>query len=215
MATVAYIFGISGDWFYWSLAIAGTSLFVLKVVISLIAGAIGGDMDFDTDAADAADAADAGDALDGVDIEHGSGAAFTVVSLQSVLAFFGATGWAGLAALKEWDLSTGWAMVVAFSFGGFAMLLNAGLMYMARRLNAAGRVDLQTAVGRLGRVYMRIPPAGEGLGQVQVTASGGRRICPAASNGPAIESFTTVKILEVRDKQLLLVGPVDPPASAS
>lgn len=208
MTTLAGFF--SDDSFYWWMAIVGTALFVGKLLLSLIAGSIGGDAEFDL--GDAADAADAGDALDGmdgaeIDIEHDSGAAFTVFSIQSILAFFMAMGWMGLACLNEWDLSPMLSLVIATSFGLLIMMLNAWLMFQVRKLNKVGGYDLNTAVGRLGQVYLQIPEKGKGSGKVRVSVSGQQMIVRATSEGPAIPSFAEVRIVRLKDNQEFVVAP--------
>jgi hypothetical protein len=204
MSTLAWIF--TDDTVYRWMAYGGTILFTGKLLLTFIGDALGGG---DFDAGDAADAADVGDvdfdAADGVDIEHGSGAAFTVLSIQSFLAFFMAMGWMGLACLHEWDMGQTATLGIAGGFGFAVMMLNAVLMWQVHRLNSEGRYDLRTCVGHIGRVYLTIPEMGKGTGQVQVVASGQTRIVKASSAGPAIPSFTDIRVLELRDNQELVV----------
>jgi len=204
MSTLAWIF--TDDTIYRWMAYGGTVLFVGKLLLTFLGDALGGG---DFDAGSAADAADVDFDMDAdaVDIEHGSGAAFTVLSIQSFLAFFMAMGWMGLACLNEWNMGQGATVAISGGFGFATMMLNALLMWQVYRLNHEGKYDLRTCVGHIGRVYLTIPEQGSGTGQVEVIVSGQRKIVKASSAGPKIESFKDVRVLELRDNQELVVQP--------
>jgi hypothetical protein len=197
----------SAETLYWWMAVLGTVIFIVKLGLSFVGGSVLEHADIDPHALDAAGGGDP--------FDHGSSEAFTFFSLQSILAFFMGMGWIGLACLKQWDLGPGISFVGGGVFGLALMFLNAWLMFQVRRLNAEGRVDLSTSVGRTGRVYLRIPARGEGAGQVEVSVSGRRKIIRAISNGPAIESFAEVVVLEVIDHRELVVQPVKAAATAN
>ena len=171
---------------YMVLAGAGTLLFLIRLALALF-GVGAGD----------------GDDLGG----HGadSDTAFGMFSLLSVLAFFMGAGWMGLAARLDWDMGSIASALLAFGFGTVLMVFASGAMYLARRLNAEARIDMNTAVGTTGRVYMPIPPRGEGEGRVEVTVSGRRRILNATSTGAAIEAFTLVRVVEAHDDHSVVV----------
>ena len=182
---------------YWVLALSGTILFVLKVLLLVFGGDLGMDSDMGGDV-------DAG----GGDAHHGgSSAAFALLSLQSVLAFFMGAGWMGLACLEEWRTSTLTAFFAAMGFGFFLMLLNAGLMYGVNKLNQEVTYDLQTAVGHIAKVYLHVPAKGQGTGQVEVTVSGRRKILRAVSQGEEIDTGALVQVVAVKDGQILVVEP--------
>ena len=89
------------------------------------------------------------------------------------------------------------------------MLLASGLMFLTRRFNRTIEYDLQTSIGRTGRVYLTIPATGGGRGQVEVDVSGRRKILDAVSNGDKIAQFASVRIVAVRDDNTLIVENVD------
>ena len=80
---------------YFIIAAGATALFVIRLILMLF-GADDADTDFDVDA---------DGALEGAD-EMGSGAAFNLFSLLSILAFLMGVGWMGLTARVTWDLNT-------------------------------------------------------------------------------------------------------------
>ena len=105
----------------------------------------------------------------------------------------------------DWELGRLASSLIAAAFGFAMMTAASGLLYLTRRLNQHVEYDLRTAIGKTGRVYLTIPEPGKGHGQIEITVSGRRKILRATSNGPAIEAFQDVKVLEVRDNETLVV----------
>ncbi len=167
---------------YAALALAGTALFALRVLLVTL-GAGGED--------------------DVAGIDDGDG--MQVVSLLSVTAFMMGSGWMGLTARIDWGLGPTGAALAAAGFGAALMLFASFLLLAMRRLGRQVTYDTATAVGRTGTVYAAIPARGEGAGQVRVSVSGRSMVLPAGSTGPAIEAFADVRVVEVRDDDLLLV----------
>ena len=172
---------------YGVLAIVGTLLFVARLSMALFSGGDGGDFDADGDI--------------------GTNASFTLFSLLSIMAFIMGTGWMGLAARIDWDLGRAVSAVLSVGFGTTMMLLASGLMFMTRKLNRDVQYDVRTAVGKTARVYLTLPPRGEGEGQIEVSVSGRKKVLPAVSNGAQIEAFTAVTVVDVRDDDTLVVEP--------
>lgn len=175
---------------YFVMAAIGTLFFLLRLLFALFAG---GDADIDTD-------------VDGAAASEGS---FTLFSLLSVLAFFMGAGWMGLACRIEWDLPRLPSALIAMGFGLAMMVVASAMTYGMRRLNAEAGYDVRTAIGRTGRVYLTIPKKGTGHGQVEVSVSGRKKILTARSEGPKIEAFSDVTIVEVIDDDTLIVKPKD------
>jgi hypothetical protein len=182
---------------YWVLALAGTILFIIKMSLLLLGGHAG-----DASGLPGTDV-HAGDAA------HQTGSTFAVFSIQSVLAFFMGCGWMGLAAVKEWELGGTQSLLAAVGFGAFLMVLNAFLMSMLSHLTQEFTVELSTAVGHVAKVYLAIPEAGKGTGEVELTASGRKMVVTAKSVGPAIPSFAMVTVVEVLDEKMVVVAPRD------
>ena len=172
---------------YGVLAVIGTLLFVIRLSVALFAGGDGGDFDADGDI--------------------GTDASFTLFSLLSIMAFIMGTGWMGLAARLDWDLGRGVSAVLAVGFGGTMMMLASGLMYMTRKLNRDVQYDVRTAIGKTARVYLTLPPHGEGEGQIEVSVSGRKKVLRAVSNDAQIEAFTAVTVVDVRDDDTIVVEP--------
>ncbi|MEM8738490.1 MAG: hypothetical protein AAGG38_08450 [Planctomycetota bacterium] len=170
---------------YAALALVGTLLFALRMGLSLILGL---DSDVDLDAG-------------------GEGGGFGLISVLSITAFLMGTGWMGLVARLEWDLSpTASALFAAFS-GATLMVLASGMMFVLQRAAHHVEYNPATAIGHVGTVYMAIPARGMGNGQVRVAVQGRSVLVDAISTGEAIESFRDVKVVDTRDEKTLIVEP--------
>lgn len=173
---------------YAGMALLGTALFVIRMLLMFVVGGLDGDIDFDVE-----------------DIEHGTG--FSLISLQSIIGFFMGAGWAGLAARLEWGLDTPIAAMIAGGFGLVLMVLSAALMFAALKLKHEVKYEMDDATGKVGTVYMTIPEKGNGTGQVRVTISGRQMTVDAVSSGEKLEAFSSVRIDEVRGDKVLVVSP--------
>jgi hypothetical protein len=174
---------------YFVMAIAGTLLFLLKLAFMFIGGGADIDGEFDGD-------------LEG-DVSGGD--TFSLVSVQSILAFFMGAGWIGLAATLEWRLGQMQSVLAASFFGFLMMLLSSFLTMKIKSLNTVQKFDIKKAVGISGRAYTKIPEKGAGIGQVEITLQGKQQIMQAMSTGNAIESFAAVKVVKVDDSGNLIV----------
>lgn len=177
--------------FYFFFAALGTLLFLIRMGISLF---LGGDTDIELDPG----------VMD-ADVDFDTDHAFNILSIQSILAFFMGAGWMGLIARFDWELSRIASGFAAVAFGLFLMSFSAWLMLMIRKLEKSTPYDIKTAIGHTGRVYMSLPAKGEGAGQVEVSISGRKKIMPAISTADAIDSFTSVTVVDVRDDETLIV----------
>lgn len=172
---------------YLIIALIGTVLFLIRLGFTYFGGG-GGDFEVDGD--------------------FDSDASFTFFSVLSILAFFMGAGWMGLACRLDWGFGRLASSLISAGFGVVMMLLASGLSYMARRLDLTIDYDLRTAIGRTGRVYLTIPEKGQGLGQVEVSVSGRKKVISAVSEGPRLEAFSNVRIVAVRDDDTLVAGPL-------
>ncbi len=175
---------------YLGFAVVGTAIFLLRLAAALFLG-VDADVDVDFDA----------------DMEVGHGAGFGLISLFSITAFIMGAGWAGLAARIEWGLEPVPAAFAAGGIGFALMLMASGMMFLMRKATHEVKIDHRSAIGRTGTAYQNIPAKGQGVGKVRVTISEQSMIVPAVSTGPAIDSFASVRITEVRDDKTLIVEP--------
>lgn len=180
---------------YFVMATVGTGLFIIKMVLLLFAG----------DDASGIDSSDTGDLSDAAGHTDG-GEAFTLISIQSILAFFMGTGWIGLAARQEWMWDKWKSLGAAAAFGFAMMFFSSWLTMKIKSLNSKGSTyNIKNAVGKTGRSYTRIPAPGEGMGQVEITVSDKQEILQAMSKTEAIDAFQAVRVVEVDDSGNLII----------
>ncbi len=124
------------------------------------------------------------------------GGEFRLLSLQSISAFGIGYGWVGLAALKALDLGfTGSVMVGVVAGVGVAwafVLLSRSIL----RLQSSGNVTLRDVEGKLGDVYITVPPAGKGNGRIKVAVHNSHYEYNAIQQGDEpIVTHTRVRIV--------------------
>lgn len=132
--------------------------------------------------------------------------AFKFFSTQTILAFFMGFGWSGITATIKWKLSIWPATALAVGFGFILMSFSAFLLFQSRKLNHTTKIDLSKAIGAKAMVYSRIPLSSlEGSGRIQVVVSGTQRVVSAVSVDEAIDSFSEVEVIGLKDKDTLIV----------
>ncbi len=180
---------------YMIMALLGTTLFIIKMLMLLL----GGDTDSDLDGADLDDPAH----VDGSE-------SFTLISIQYILALFMGTGWIGLACREEWGLSQIPSFFIAVGFGFLMMLLTSFLNFKIKGLNSVpnNNVD-ERAIGLTGRAYTDIPKSGAGTGQIEITVHGKMQILQATTNSEEkIKAFSAVKVTRVDSSGNVTVEPI-------
>ncbi len=197
--------------YYFFTAILGSVIFLIQLILMITTGAgaegaegadgafDGIDLETDMSSAEAVDAVDAG--------HIDSTAAFKLFSVQSILGFLMGFGWMGLACRLEWEMSGFASFAASMGFGTLAMGLSAFLQLQLKKLNTTSKQDVRTTLGQVGTVYLKIPAKGMGMGQIEITISGTKRILKATSNGGEIASFTTVEVIDVHNDNTVLVKP--------
>lgn len=185
----------SNEPIYAVMALLGTLLFIIKMIMMIV----GGDANSDLDGGDFE-----GD-IDGPDHVDGS-QSFTLVSVQSILAFFMGTGWIGLACREQWAVNPMPAVFVSAGFGFLMMLMSSYMNMKIKSLNftPVNRID-KKAIGLKGRAYTDIPSKGKGMGQVEITINEKQQIIQAFSHDGAIKAFTNVRVIRVDDSGNLTV----------
>lgn len=159
------------------------------LVIQLILTVLGADADaagFDGDVDFGGDPG-ALDGLDGMDAaDHGSG--LGILSTRTVLAFLAGFGWTGVIVLQRGH-GMAPAVLISVGVGILLMLLVFWMMRWLYSLRDSGTLDYRNAIGQVGTVYVRVPAAGGGTGQVQVMVQG--RLATVAAAGRDAEAITS------------------------
>lgn len=177
--------------FFWYFAIPFTLVFVIRL-IAVLSG-LGGDDD-DMDATDGGDFGEGSNFLED----------FRFFTLQNFIIFFTGFGWAGIFGAHR---NFGQFLTILFAsiIGVFLMITVAAMFYFVNKLAESGNINVANAINTHGRVYIPIPAHKSGTGQVQLTIQGSLREVQAVTEGKALPTGTSVKVVGVAGYDTLVV----------
>ena len=180
-------FGDNAGW-YTIPALVGTAFFTLRIVMMLVGL---GDHDFEINH----------------DIDHpDSSHDFQIFSLQSIAAFAMGFGWGAFAAHRGTQWGVGGELASGAVCGaGMVWILAVSLRAMAD-LQSSGNIELSSAVGREGEVYVTVPSGGTTRGQVRLVIEERQRIYNAISGEDDLPRGTRVKVVRINDDNTLTVA---------
>jgi len=178
---VAAVDSSAVDWL-WGIAIASTLFFVVLLFLSV--GDFGG-VDGDATA---------------------DPTAVKYLSLLGMMVLFAFGSWTALLCIKSFDMSVGQSVGAGAVVGALGMVGIARLMKAVSKFEQDGTIRTIEANGTRGEVYARVPPAGQGEGQVRIEVSGRLRTYRAVNeDDQPIESFTPVVVTGVSTDRVLRV----------
>jgi len=140
-----------------------------------------------------------------VDASGTADLSFTLLSFQGISAFLTMFGLVGLALRREGMLLPVWAIFGGMAAGLVTTWLVAQIFKWFNSFQSNGTVDLKTATGKTGRVYLTIGGAGT-VGKVEVAISGRLQVMNAISEDEIpLPTGTTVVVVGFFDGQTLIV----------
>ena len=176
------------DWFdkiFWIVALIGSGLFIIMMLVTFITG--GAEVDIDGD----------------VDMDADGG--FSFFTIKNLIAFFTIFGWSGIAGIDN-DLSKSWVIIIATICGLIMMFIMAGLFYLISKLHDSGTLELKNAVGNIGEVYLTIGGGQTSIGKVTVRIQGALRELEALTNDEAdLKTGSVIEVIDVTDNGILIV----------
>lgn len=168
---------------FFYIAIVGSVLLIIQIIMLLVSFGGAGDMDMDGD-------------FDG-DTDTDSG--LSLFTIKSLTAFFAFGGWCGFAAASYIDNT--WApILIAVATGIAAMLCVAFSMRAVAKLQCSGNMVKEKMIGKTATVYVSVPPARSGRGKIVLTAQGSyTEIDAMTDEKERIPTDCRVKILEYKE----------------
>ncbi len=184
------LFGdLSGDMkFYWALAIFGSFVFIIQLVMSAVGFGAGHDVDSGSGTDVATSHPDAGFSV------------FKLFSVQSVIAFITFFGWGGVI----WGKNGVSGFFAALASGIFMMLVTSFFLYYLMKLQQSGNINAQDYVGCTGMVYMNVPGGRVQHGKVTVNLRGCSREIIAVADED-IQTGSAVTVVQQIDGRRFLV----------
>jgi hypothetical protein len=181
---------------YYLIAIITSFVLLIQLVLMLFGFDGDADVDLDTD-------------LDA----HDSG--MGILSVRSVTAFLTGFGWGGVVALRQ-GLSVVASTAVATLCGAALMATVLVLMRLLYGMRYEGTLDYRNAIGVVGSVYLPIPGAMAGPGQVEVLVQGRLAVVQAFTRAARrLPNRERVRVVDTLDPTTLIVEPLTHDLAAS
>ena len=174
---------------YWLIALPFTAVFLFQLVLTFIGG--------DTDHLDMS--ADHDMTIDG---DHGIG--FQFLSIKNLIGFFSIMGWTGIAMING-QKSLALTILISTLAGLLMMVIMAAMVYYLGRLSEQNVLNLKNAKGKVGTVYLRIPPQRKGMGQVQINVQGFQTLNAVTDEREEIKTGAVVEVVDSINNEVLLV----------
>ncbi|MFV0541534.1 MAG: hypothetical protein ACK5MZ_09920 [Aestuariibaculum sp.] len=176
---------------YWSIAIVGSIVFLITILLSFIGGDTDGMGDVDTE------------------IETDSGIGFQFITFKNLVGFFTIFGWSGIACIDA-GLSKPVTIIISIISGLAMMAVMAYMFFQMRKLNDSGTLNYKNAINKVGEVYLTIGENRSKMGKVHVRIQGSLRELEALSDASTIlQSGTVIKVKDVTDNGILIVEPLN------
>ena len=174
-------------------AVLGGGTFVIRTVLQFLG--VGGDD------------ADAGSDID--DVHADADAGFRVLSLQGLSAFFMMFGLVGLALVRQNGVPATLALAVAAAAGAASVWLIGRIFGFMAKLQSSGTMNMYSAIGEEGSVYLTLQRGG--VGQVQVAVQGRLGVFEAREqDGKEIATGRRVRVVGVAGGDVLVVQAIEP-----
>ncbi len=181
---------------YWVVAVIGSIIFTIVMLMAFMGG----------------DADDLGDFDADMDADVGAG--FHFISFKNLIGFFTIFGWSGIACIDA-GFSTPTTIVVSILSGLVMMVIMASLFYFISKLTDSGTLNYRNAIDAVGEVYLPIGPDRSKMGKVTVSVQGTMRELDALTDSlTQLESGTIIKVVDVTSNGILIVDqtrkPIEP-----
>ena len=183
--------------FYWLIAIIGSLIFTI-IVIMTFAGIDGGEDFDDVDAS----------------IDADTGIEFQFITLKNLIGFFTIFGWSGIACIDA-GLSKPITVLISVICGIIMMTIMAAMFHFMKKLTDSGTLDYKNALNAIGEVYLTIGANRSTIGKVSVRVQGTLRELDALTDSfTELKSGTIIKIVDVTSNGILIVNqtvkPIEP-----
>ena len=176
-----------------------STLVLLVQSVMLIFGAGAGDGGLDLD----------GDGIPDTPGSEGDGdGGLALFSLRGIMSMAAVAGWSGLV-MHEAEIPLVLTVSLAAAFGFIVMVAIAWFMKLATKLQQNGNLDIGYAIGKVGTVYIPVPPKMNGSGKINLTIQ--ERFVEIDAKTPCDRKLMTgesVKITATDPAGLVIVEPL-------
>jgi len=176
---------------YFFIAVGSSAFFILQSIFTFIG--IGDNFELDADF-------DAELDLD-VDIADGLNMTFHLFTIRGIISFFMVFGWSGFL-LTQNELNPVAVFFISMGTGTIMLFLIALVYYFFERISQDGNMDIKTAIGKQGTVYIPIPHRNEGIGKVQIVVGESLKTLDAIAKDKPITTGSQVRVIGIINEML-------------
>ena len=196
----------------WAITLSASLIFIIQSVMTFLGADGGSDFDINSDV-DVPDAGGLGylpdDGSVPIDGNAVQGSGMGLLTFRNLVNFFLGFGWSAIL-LRESIPSTGLLMVISILVGVVLVFAVMMLFKWLSGMQQAGNIDVfKAAPGCEGKVYLRIPAQRGGTGKVQISINNSVREYEALTDGDALPTGSSIKVVEVISADTLLVEPIE------
>ncbi|TGV00702.1 hypothetical protein [Flavivirga rizhaonensis] len=181
---------------YWLIAIIGSLIFTIVMILSFTGGDADGVGDIDSE------------------IDGDTGIGFQFITFKNLVGFFTIFGWSGIACIDA-GLSMPITIVISIFCGLIMMVIMASMFYFMGKLTDSGTLNYKNAIDAIGEVYLTIGADRSKMGKVSVRVQGAMRELDALTDSLVeLKSGTIIKVVDVTSNGILIVDqtrkPIEP-----
>ncbi|PIA78767.1 hypothetical protein BFR04_04325 [Gaetbulibacter sp. 4G1] len=172
---------------YWGIALLGSLIFLITMILSFVGG----------------DADDIGD-VDS-DIEGDTGIGFQFITFKNLVGFFTLFGWSGIACIDA-GFSKPLTIIISIVCGLIMMVIMGAMFYYMNKLNHSGTLNFKNAVNAVGEVYLTVGANRSSIGKAHVRIQGALRELEALTDADIdLESGSVIKVKDVTENGILII----------
>lgn len=155
----------------WYIAIPVTVFYLAQIVMTFMGmdGYDGIDADFDGD----------------LEIDD-AGGTLQLFTIKNAIAFLMGLSWGTLIGFQEYHLSEASSIFLGVGIGLFIVILQSSIFYFMYKLERKNVPSLESAIGQVATVYLKVPEPMYGNGKVYVIVNGSKRVLDAYSKSGEI-----------------------------
>ena len=172
---------------YWVVALVGSIIFLITLVMTFIGGEVDdlGDVD--------------------AEIDGDTGIGFQFLTFKNLVGFFTLFGWSGIACLDA-GLSKPLTIIISIVCGLVMMGIMAAMFFYMNKLADSGTLDYKNAIDAVGEVYLTVGAKRSTIGKAHVRIQGALRELEALTDAETdLKSGTVIKVKDVTENGILII----------
>jgi hypothetical protein len=172
---------------YWSIALLGSLIFLITMILSFVGG----------------DADDIGDVDSDIDGDTGIG--FQFITFKNLVGFFTLFGWSGIACIDA-GFSKPLTITISIVCGLIMMGIMGAMFYYMNKLNDSGTLKFKNAINAVGEVYLTVGANRSSIGKAHVRIQGALRELEALTDADTdLKSGSVIKVKDVTENGILII----------